>query len=163
MGYENKAGTQVNNYYGARETGFGLGVEQSSDSVFRLRIDLTGAQLSQTTPFIPPVVIPKGAKFQSAILRVDEVFVVTGTTPTVIIGAAGTEATNGIVLSEAELEAVGTKAPASTGTGTWSFSSATGTTAAAKVGIVKGGTTPAVAATQGKATLVLEFVNLAKA
>ena len=163
MGYENKSGLGVSNYYGARDTGYAVGVECNDDSEWRLRIDLTGSQLAGSTYFVPPVVIPKGARFYRAVLRVDEAFVVTGTTPTIIIGEVGAEATNGIVLTEAELENVGTKTPASTGTGTWSFSSTTGTTAAKKIGFAKGGTTPAVQAGVGKATLVLEFENLAKA
>ena len=160
MPYSSEAGLQVNNFYGARETGGAVGVEHTQDSTHRLSIDLTGAILNGS--FVPPVVVPKGARFVSAVLRVDEAFNITGTTPTVQIGAVGSVATNGIVLTEAEMEAVGTKVPASTGAGTWSQSSATGTTAAAKVGFALGGTTPAVDATVGKATLILSFVNKTK-
>ena len=113
--------------------------------------------------FTPPVVIPKGAKFISAVLRVDEAFTIGGTTPTVQIGAAGSVATNGFVLSEAELETVGTKAVTSTGAGTWAIGSTTGTTAASKVAIALGGTSPTVASTAGRATLILEYVNVSKA
>lgn len=160
MPFENSAGIQVSNFYGARETGGAVGVERTQDSIHRLSINLTGAMLNGS--FVPPVVVPKGARFVSAVLRVDEAFDITGTTPTVQIGAVGSVATNGIVLSEAELEAIGTKVPASTGAGTWSQSSATGTTAAAKVGFALGGTTPAVNAALGKATLILSFVNKTK-
>lgn len=160
MPFENSAGIQVSNYYGARETGGSVGVERSQDSLHRLSVTLTGAMLNGS--FVPPVVVPKGARFVSAVLRVDEAFDITGTTPTVQIGAAGSVATNGIVLTEAELEAIGTKVPASTGAGTWSQSSATGTTAAAKVAFALGGTTPAVNAALGKATLILTFANKTK-
>lgn len=160
MPFENSAGIQVSNYYGARETGGSVGVERSQDSLHRLSVALTGAMLNGS--FVPPVVVPKGARFVSAVLRVDEAFDITGTTPTVQIGAAGSVATNGIVLTEAELEAIGTKVPASTGAGTWSQSSATGTTAAAKVAFALGGTTPAVNAALGKATLILTFANKTK-
>lgn len=160
MPFENSAGIQVSNFYGARETGGSVGVEHSQDSLHRLSINLTGAMLNGS--FIPPVVVPKGARFVSAVLRVDEAFDVTGTSPTVQIGAAGSVATNGIVLTEAELEAIGTKVPTSTGAGTWSQSSATGTTADAKVAFALGGTTPAVNAALGKATLILSFVNKTK-
>ena len=163
MSYENKSGLNVSNQYGARETGGGVGLEQSQDSLHQLRIDLTGQSIADAIAgFIPPVYIPKGAKFRKALLRVDEVFVVTGTSPTVLVGAAGSVATNGVVITEAELEALGTKELTSTGAGTWSFTSATGTAAAAKIGFALGGTILVVATTQGKATLLLEFVNLAK-
>lgn len=165
MGFENKAGLNVNNHYGVRDTGGGVGVETSSGSNFTLRIDLTGQSINDAIGgFMPPVVVPKGAKFKSAVLRVDEAFVVTGTSPTVRIGASGSIATNGVVITEAELENIGTKALTSTGAGTWSFASTTGTTAAAKVALDLGGTdTPAVAATSGKGTLILEYVSVAKA
>ena len=71
-------------------------------------------------------------------------------------------ATDGIVLSQTELQSIGTKTPASTGTGTWAQGSATGTTAAQKVAKALGGTTPTVTAGVGKATLILEFVNKTK-
>lgn len=160
MSFENSAGIGVSNFFGARETGGSVGVETSDDSNHRLSINITGDMLNGT--FAPPVVIPKGARFTSAILRVDEAFVIGGTSPTVRFGASGSVATNGIVLTEAELEAVGTKAPASTGAGTWSFTSATGTTAAAKVAFDMGGTSPTASATAGKATLILTFVNKTK-
>lgn len=159
MGFENSAGIGVYNNYGARDTGGSIGVERSQDSIHNLSIAFTGASLA--SGFLPPVVVPKGAQFKRAVLRVDEAFVVTGTSPTLIFGGTA-PATNGIVLTEAELEAVGTKTVTSTGTGTWAQSSATGTTAAEKVTKALGGTTPAIAATSGKATLTLEFYNKTK-
>ena len=160
MPFENSAGIAVNNQYGPRNTGFSVGVEQSNDSIHQLSIAITGESLNSS--FLPPVVVPKGSRFLRAILRVDEAFNLTGTSPTVIFGGTA-PATNGIVLTEAELEAVGTKVPASTGTGTWSTASATGTTAAEKVTKSLGGTSPVVVPTVGKGTLILEFINKTKA
>lgn len=160
MAFKNNAGIGVFQNYGARATGNAAGLEKGEGSTFLLSISLTGTMLNDG--FIPPVVVPKGAQFKSAQLRVDEAFVLGGTTPTVRIGANGTVATNGIVLTEAELENVGTKVPASTGAGTWAFNSTTGTTAAAKVAFDMGGTTP-TSTGAGKATLVLEYFNKAKA
>lgn len=160
MGFKNEAGINVHNHYGARNTGKSAGVETSDTSVHRFTITLDAEVLNGG--YIPPVVIPKGAHFRSALLVVSEAFNITGTSPVVNIGAAGSAATNGIELTEAELEAVGTKKPASTGKGTWSQASATGTTAAAKVAVALGGTTPVVAPGAGKATLTLEYVNKTK-
>lgn len=164
MGFENKAGLGVNNQYGVRATGGAVGVEHGYGTTTVYNIDLTGQSIADAIAgFMPPVVVPKGALLRRATLRVDEAFVVGGTSPTVRIGASGSIATNGIVLTEAELEAVGTKTPASTGAGTWATNSATGTTAAAKVALDLGGTSPTVDATAGKATLILEFVGKTKA
>lgn len=161
MPFANQAGLGVNNFYGARNTGGSVGVEDQDGSTYVLSVNLTGDMLNGT--YLPPVVVPKGALFRRAVLRVDEAFNIGGTSPTVRIGASGSVATNGIVLTEAELENVGTKVPASTGAGTWAAGSSTGTTAAAKVAFDMGGTSPTAATGTGKAVLVLEFFNKAKA
>jgi hypothetical protein len=160
MPFENKTGLGgVSNYYGARDTGGSVGVEPSSDSEYRLSVALTGASLNGS--FLPPVVIPRGARILRAFLRVDEAFVLGGTNPVVNIGGVA-PATNGYTLTQAELQSVGTKAVASTGNGTWAAASATGTTAAEKVSQALGGTAPTVSATVGKATLIVEYMNKTK-
>lgn len=160
MSFENSAGLGVNNHYGVRDVGTTIGVEHSSDSIHQLSIAFTGRSLQDA--FLPPFTIPKGALFKRAVLRVDEAFALTGTTPTLIFGSAGSSATNGFVLTKAELEAVGTKTPASVGTGTWSQTSATGVTATAKIEKALGGTTPAVTTGVGAGTLTLEYFFKAK-
>lgn len=150
-GFENTAGLSVHNFYGARDTGGSVGVEQNTDSTHQMSIAFTGASLNGT--FLPPVVIPRGARFLRYILRVDEAFAVSAS-GTVTFGGT-VPGTNGVVLTKAELEAIGTKAPASAGAGTWATNSATGTTAAERVTRAISGT---VTATQGKATLIAEYV-----
>lgn len=160
MPFENKAGLGVNNFYGPRDTGGAVGLEHGENSDFILSMHITPEYFNGT--YVPPVVVPKGAIFKSARLRVDEAFTLTGTTPAIVYGAAGSETTNGIVLTAAELSSVGTKIPASTGNGTWSQTSTTGTTAPAKVGKVLTGTTPAATVGAGKAILVLHYFNKSK-
>ena len=161
MGFKNQAGLGVSNYYGARDTGGTVGIEDSDGSNLVVSVQLTGQSINDG--YLPPVVIPKGALLRRAVLRVDEAFALTGTSPTVLIGMTGSVATNGIILTETELEAIGTKVPASDGEGTWDVASATGVTAAGKVALALGGTSPVVSSAVGKAVLVLEFVNKAKA
>jgi hypothetical protein len=155
MPFENSSGLGVNNFYGARNTGGSAGVEQSTDSVHQLSVAFTAESLAGT--YLSPLAIPRGAKFLRYILRVDEVFTLTGTTPTVIFGGTAA-ATNGVVLTAAELGTVGTKIPASTGTGTWAVASTTGTTAAERITKALGGTTPAVTQGAGKGTLIAEYL-----
>lgn len=159
MPFENSSGIGVFNHYGKRDTGGTVGSEFTQDSVRQLSIAFTGESLN--SGFLPPVSIPKGARFLRYILRVDEAFNLGGTSPTVIFGGTA-PGTNGVVLTEAELEAVGTKVPASTGTGTWATNSATGTTVAERITKTLGGTSPTVSATVGKATLIAEYVNKTK-
>lgn len=160
MAFKNEAGLGVHNQYGPRDTGGAIGVETSDNSTHVLNINITGEMLNGT--FVPKVVVPKGAKIKGYTLRVDEAFVIGGTTPTVRFGSAGSIGTNGVVLTEAELETVGTKVPVSAGAGTWATSSTTGLAAAAAVAFDLAGTSPTVASTAGKATLSIEFYNKTK-
>ena len=157
MSFENKTGLNVFSSYGKRSTGGTVGSETTDGSTRDYSIAFTGESLN--SGFLPPVVIPKGAKLKGAVLRVDEAFSLGGTSPTVIFGGTA-PATNGIVLSKTELEAIGTKTPSSTGTGTWATTSATA--AAEKVTKALGGTSPTVDSTLGKATLILTFFNKTK-
>jgi hypothetical protein len=151
MAYENTAGLGVHNQYGARNTGGAAGTEHTKDSTWQLTVDLTGEMLNST--FNLPQYMPRGALVKSAILRVDEAFVVS-TSGTVAIGGTA-PGTNGFVLTEAQLEAVGTKSVLATAVGTWDETSTTGTTAAEKVTKAITGT---VGATSGKGTLIVEYV-----
>lgn len=153
-GYENSAGLNVNNQYGPRRTGNSVGVERTSNSVEVLSFAFTGRSLNET--FVPPVVMPRGALVLRYRLRIDEAFTLTGTTPGLVIGGTA-PATNGVALTQAELQAIGTKTPASSGTGTWATGSATGATAAEKVTKALTGTTPVVDPTVGKGTLFVEY------
>lgn len=155
MSFENSTGLGVYSSYGKRNTGGTVGSETSDGSSRDYSISFTGESLN--SGFLPGVSLPKGSKLKGAILRVDEAFAVSSG-GTVTFGGT-VPGTNGIVLTEAELEAIGTKTPASTGTGTWATNSATGTTAAQFINKAISGT---VTATQGKATLILTFVNKTK-
>lgn len=159
MGYENAAGIGVYNHYGPRDTGYAVGTEHVEGAKKVLRLDLTGDSLNSA--FLPPVKLPKGALFTGGTVRVDEAFSLGGTTPSIQIGSAGSVATNGIVVTEAELEAIGTK-PVSSLVGTWATNSSTGLTAAALVDVALEGDTTVVAGV-GKATVYLEYIDLAKA
>lgn len=155
MGYENSAGLGVTNHYGARTTGGAVGQEKRTNGVIMVTIDLTGEMLNSA--YVAPTYVPKGCLLKSAILRVDEVFVVSAA-GTVAIGGA-VPGTNGVVLTEAKLEAVGTSLVSSLAIGTWATASATGTTASEKVTKSITGT---VGATSGKGTLILEFTYKTK-
>lgn len=157
MAYENKAGLNVNNQYGPRDTGGGIGLERSIGAKQTLVIDFTGDSLNSS--FMPPVYLPKGAKPISYLLRVDEAFVLTGTSPVVVFGQADNIATNYVALIESELESVGFKVPASNGAGEWHKNTGTGVTATKLIGKTITGTTPVVQAGVGKGQLIIEYVH----
>jgi hypothetical protein len=154
MAYENSAGLGVHNQYGPRSTG-GANGQAEDDVIQYLSFDMTGDSLNST--FNPPVYMPKGGKVLRAFLRVDEAFVVS-TSGTVAVGGTA-PGTNGVILTEVQLEAVGTKDVSSVAIGTWATASATGPTATEKVTKVITGT---VTAGSGKATLIVEFLSKTK-
>jgi hypothetical protein len=156
MAYENSAGLGVFNQYGPRNTGGAIGAEHATGSVQVLTFDLTGEMLN--SGFMPPVYMPSGAKVVRGTLRVDEVFVVSASGTVAIGGTA--PGTNGFVLTEAQLEAAGTKDVSSVAIGTWATNSATGTTASQKVAKAITGT---VGATSGRGTLIVEYIHRAVA
>jgi len=155
MTYEANSGLGVFNQYGPRNTGGAGGTERSIGSTQTLAVNLTGEMLNSS--YFPPVYMPKGAKVVKATLVVDEVFVVSAS-GTVAIGGT-VPGTNGVVLTEAQLEAVGTKDVSSVAVGTWATSSATGTTAAQEIAKSITGT---VGATSGKGQLLVEYIRLTK-
>jgi len=155
MSFENTTGLGVFSSYGKRNTGGTVGCETSDGSTRDYSITFTGESLN--SGFLPGVIIPKGSKLKGAILRVDEAFAVSSGGTVAFGGNA--PGTNGLTLTEAELEAIGTKTPSSSGSGTWATTSATGTTSAQFISKTVTGT---VTSTQGKATLILTFVNKTK-
>lgn len=155
MPFENSSGLGVFNQYGARSTGNTVGTDHSQNAEHELSLEITGTSLNDSR-FLPPYVVPKGARFYAARLTVDQAFTLGGTTPTVQIGGTA-PGTNGITLSAANLGAVQTLDVSSALAGTWATNSAAGTTAAEKVTIALGGTTPTVTAGVGKASLVMKY------
>lgn len=154
MAYENTAGINVNNQYGTRQTG-GSNGKVDDDVIQFLAFDMTGDSLNSA--FNPPVYMPKGGKVLRAFLRIDEAFVVS-TSGTLAVGGTA-PGTNGVILTEAQLEAIGTKDVSSVAIGTWATASATGPTATEKVTKAITGT---VAAGVGKGTLIVEFLAKTK-
>ena len=155
MSYESKTGLNVSNQYGTRSTGTSVGTDFSKNSVHEISIEFSAASMQDR--FMPPYVVPKGARMTRATLNVLEVFTLTGTTPTVIFGGTA-PATNGITISAATLGAVGTSDQSAALTGTWATNSALGTTASEKVTNTLGGTTPAITPGAGKASLTITYV-----
>lgn len=93
--------------------------------------------------------LPAGYKIVQALVDVTEVFVIGGTTPNIAIGTSSSEETNGLLISEAILEAAGKADVTSTLTGTWAALLA----AATSVSVVLEGDTTITAA--GRLTIKL--------
>lgn len=152
MTIENKAGLGVNNQYGPRKTAEGRsGDINTSGFVKELELDFRGDTYQHVT-----ATLPKGAKVIETVAVIEEAFALTGTTPTINVGKAGTAGTNyAIELSKAQAEAVGTVYNA---TSAGSFASVL--TADTVIAVELDGTTPA-SGTGGKAKIVVRYIAVA--
>lgn len=147
----------VNHHFGPREFNNVVGKLDMDGAINEIAIDLKPAVLTANGfPLLPPI-LPALSKILAAYVEVEEVFNITGTTPTVRIGTKSSEATNGITITEAQLEALGMYDVSSTLAGTWT--AAGGLTAATTVGIIRNGDTAAVG-TGGKARVLIRYIKL---
>ena len=153
MGYEANTGLGVNNHYGARNTGNGIGTIKTEGAYNELAVFVTGEMLNNS--FRPEVILPKGALVMEAFIDVSEAFSFGGTSPTIEVGTSGSEATNGVTTTKTQAEAIGTKDITSAIAGTWG----SGLTAATAVGVAMGGTSP-TATSAGKARVVVRYINV---
>ena len=147
--------TQVSTHFGPRDTGGTVGITNSGAFVRELVLDIDGSAVS-AEDFVLTVVpkIPAGARVEDVFLEVEEAFVLGGTTPAVEVGTATSEATNGVTLTEAQLEAVGTYDVTSALSGTWA--GATGLAAETEIGLALSGTSP-TSTSAGKARVVIRY------
>lgn len=142
----------VTKNYGAREVGRAAGSHPSSGAVREHVIQLTGQSLSDL--ILIKNALPSGASLTGkAVLYVDEAFDL-GAGTVVEIGEDGAEATNGISLTEANLESTG-KVDVSGGlAGEWASTSRLPHDQDIGVALSAGSVADA---TVGKATLILEY------
>lgn len=154
MAFKNEAGLGVKNFYGTRTANEGVmgGIQvQGSDN--ELTFDISGKGIQDNIELLNTY-LPKGAKVTKAIAEVKEAFVVTGTNPVLAIGTNGSETTNGIELTEAQLESEGTY-ELTTFDGTW----ANGLAADTEVGLALGGANAAVT-DAGRVRMTVHFTKL---
>lgn len=151
MSYEIGAIRPVHTQYGSRNTGVSVGVEYTDNSESILSVELTSAELGNG--FVPPVVVPQGARIIYAHLTVSKPIATTAAG--VVIGGA-VPATNGVPITQAQLAAVGTYDLSAALTGTWATDSAVGTTADEKVNITAAKSTAPAAG--GVATLSVKYI-----
>lgn len=152
----------VRNIYGTREKGSAVGVIKTEGISNELTVDVTGTDLDDIANSKDPyatVVIPAGSILVAAYFETTEVFVLGGTTPALEIGTDTSEATNGVTVTEAQLEAVGADDITAALAGTWAAGAALA--ADTTVGIAFSGTSPTSVAGSGIARVVIEYKKLA--
>jgi len=106
----------VSTIYGGYETGRATGIIKTSGASHPLALDLTGAALGDL--ILPPQHMPAGATVTKAYIFVEEAFDLAGAS-VVEFGEAGAEATNGVSITEANLESTGYVNITAALAGTW--------------------------------------------
>ena len=144
----------VSSQYGAYETGRATGIINTAGANHQMVIDLTGAALDDK--IIPPQHMPAGATVTKAYVFVEEVFVLAGSS-VVEFGEAGAEATNGVSITEANLESTGYTDITAGLAGTWDEGGLTVGSDQVGIAFSAGSVTTASA---GKAKLVIEYTYL---
>jgi hypothetical protein len=146
--------TAVNNHYGPRETGKTVGSNFTEGQIRELVLDIDGEMIGDAAFALLAPKLPAGSIVKEAFVEVTEVFVVGGTSPTINIGTEGSEGTNGLEVTEAQAEALGTYDVTSSLQGTWASPLAAETT----VGIAMDGTSPTIT-DAGKMRVVVRYVR----
>ena len=142
----------VHNHFGQRELGNVAGSIKTEGREVELTLDINEEVITNGGPLLVDLVIPAGAVVTGAYARIDSAFTLGGTTPTINIGTDTSEGTNGIEISEAQGEAVGSYNIFASAQGTWAAPLAAATT----VGVALGGTNPTSTGT-GSGTVYIKY------
>ena len=145
------------NFYGARDEGQATGVLKVEGTIEQLRIDIDGRYFNDLLEPLVPTYLPAGATIRDVYWDTKEVFTLTGTSPTILIGTDTSEVTNGLVISKAVAESANTARLTSTLTGTWAVN--TPLQARTKIGFAIGGTGSPAVARSGKGILTIEYIR----
>lgn len=145
----------VSNHYGPRDTGKTTGVIRTSGAVNELTLDIDGEMVGDAAYALVVPKIPANSIVEDVFVEVTEAFVLGGTTPAIEIGTEGTEATNGVTITEAQAEATGVYDVTSALAGTW----AAGLSAETTLGLALSGTSPTVT-DAGKMRVVIRYVHV---
>ena len=156
MSIEKATIRDVAQVYGAREVGRSSGVFKTEGFSNELTIDLTGQMLSDL--IVIKGVVPAGASFTGkAKLFVEEAFDLASSS-VVEVGEDGAEATNGVSLTEANLESTGVKDVSSALAGEWAVNAQVPHSQLIGIAFSAGSVADAAV---GKAKLVLEYDKVA--
>lgn len=142
------------NTFGPRDTGGSSGVLKVAGAIEQYKFEVTGDDINDLLEPLVPTYLPAGATIRDVYWDTYEVFTVTGTNPTLLIGTDTSEVTNGFVVSEAVMESTNTARLTSTLTGTWAVN--TPLQARTKIGFAIGGTGSPAIARSGRGAVTIE-------
>lgn len=147
----------VHNQFGPRNVGGSVGVLKVEGSIEQLRLEIDGVSFNDLLEPLVPTYLPAGAIVRDVWLDVLEVFALTGTSPTILIGTDTTEVTNGFVITEAQAESTNTARLTASLTGTWAVN--TPLQARTKIGFAIGGSNSPAVSDTGKMIVTIEYIR----
>lgn len=146
------------NFYGTRDNNEGT---EGSLKTFGTRqqkvLDISGKSINDNVFAVDLAFLPAGALVVSAFVQTLEVFVLTGTDPTILVGTEGSEVTNGLVIAEGVADTVQTKDVTITLTGTWD-EALVGVAVDTQISVVIGGTSTPATTDAGHLRVTIEYV-----
>lgn len=145
------------NTFGPRDSGGSTGVLKVEGSIEQLRFEVTGDDINDLLEPLVPTYLPAGAIIRDVWWDTVEVFVATGTSPTLLVGTDTSEVTNGFVVSKTVLESANTARLTSTLTGSWAVN--TPLQARTKIGFAIGGSGGPAIARSGRGIITVEYIR----
>ena len=159
MSFESTSGLGTRNFYGPRTANEGIeGGIKTEGSVQELSLKFTGANINDDVFASNLAQLPAGCRILDAVVRIDEAFVLGGSSPVINIGTDGSESTNGVSIDETRGEAIATYVDADTGiaiNGTWAATLA----ATTQVSVVLSGSSPTVTSA-GSAIVTVRYIKM---
>ncbi len=149
--------TNVHNHFGPRKVGGSTGVLKVEGTIEQLRMEIDGVSFNDLLEPLVPTYLPAGAIIRDVWMDVIDVFALTGTSPTILIGTDTTEVTNGFVITEAQAEATATVRLTASLTGTWAVN--TPLAARTKIGFAIGGSNSPAVSDTGKLIVTIEYIR----
>lgn len=156
------SGGNVTTSLGAPHNNFGPRIGYGADGEYQVdgdeniyTFEFTGDDINNGVTQLLKTVLPAGGIITRAYAKVVSAFTLGGTTPTILVGTSGSEATNGVSISNANASAVATYAL--TLNGTWASPLAAATT----VNVTLGGTSPTVTSA-GRVRVTVHVTNITK-
>lgn len=146
--------------FGTRKAGdeANFGTNGDVGAYKELVVEIKGSDFTANVYTGPTIILPAGATVRESLAEVTEVFVMTGTTPTINVGVLTTEATNRLAqLSQAQAQALGVVNTSATAAGTLAVGTPLATQST--ISIALGGTTPTVT-TVGKVKITIRYQDL---
>lgn len=145
------------NFFGPRDDGGVTGALKVEGAIEQLVMIIEGSTFNDLLEPLTPQYLPAGAIIRDVFWDTEDVFALTGTSPTILVGTDTSEVTNGLVISKAVAESANSARLTGTLTGTWAVN--TPIQSRTKIGWAIGGSSSPTVSRTGKGRLTIEYLR----